>query len=286
MLDVDGLSVMRGDGGLLLKSVTLRLTRGEAVGLTGESGAGKSTLLKAIMGTLDPGCRICAGSLVLRTEEDRPRIRLEQLSAKRRRSLAGTTIGYIPQHPLSAFDSRLTIGAQMEETFRVKLELGKTAARHLAADMLRQAGLGDAPRVMRSLPEGLSGGMLQRVAIAMLLGLSPAYILADEPTASLDADNRAHVLALLKQRLGSSGLLLVSHDVQAMRLLCGTVAVLYDGEMAECGPVEQLLRHPAHAWTRSFANRCRAAYGGNPWPDNADKGGDDGWRWELYGQNM
>jgi len=258
MLEIENMCVNGKDGEPLLKEITLRLTKGQAVGVTGRSGAGKSTLLKAIMGNLDSQCRMSGGKVVLHLREDQPPLRYDTMSAKRRRSMAGTTVGFIPQNAMRAFDFRLRIGTQLEETFRVKLAMDKTTAERLAEAVLLKVGLTDARRVLRSFPEELSGGMLQRVAIAMLLGLDPVYVLADEPTASLDRDNRAHVLRLLKERLDRSGILLVSHDAEAMRALCSFVIVLHDGEKVEQGTMAQLLHQPSHRWTRSFAERWRA----------------------------
>lgn len=233
MLRMDGVSVKASDGAMLLKSFSLCIRKGEAVGLTGESGSGKSTLLKAVMGLLDRGCRMTAGSIALSRPGTAEPWRLDRLSPETRRELAGLSLGFVPQHPMSAFDSRIRIGKQMEETFRVRLGLGKVMALELARDTLDRVNLHDHARVMESLPSRLSGGMLQRVAVALVLGLKPQFVLADEPTAALDRDNRDQLLHLLGKLRENTGILLVSHDADALARLCGTVHVIHEGEWVE-----------------------------------------------------
>lgn len=256
-LKVDKLSVIHRDGSMLLNGITLHIGQGEAGGLTGGSGSGKSTLLRAIMGILAPACR-AHGSIKLEAHTTE---RLDVMAPKARRALAGTTIGYIPQNPIAAFDSRLRIGVQMEETFRVKLGLSKADARRLSEAALMQVGLTDTARIRLCYPEDLSGGMLQRITVAIVQGLNPAFVLADEPTAMLDEGNRTKIIELLEQRLAYSGLLLVSHDITALQRLCPSVAVLYEGSLVEQESVSRLLSQPSHTWTTSLANRWQTANG-------------------------
>lgn len=178
---------------------------------------------------------------------------ITNLRAKQRRDLCGTTIGYIPQTPMTAFDPRLQIGKQMNETLHIRLGLNKADCREQALAALALVNLKDGERVMESTPAQLSGGMLQRVAMALLLVLKPKYILADEPTSALDIENRDILIQLLKERCSGAGILLISHDVEALNSLCKAVVVLDDGRVVEESTMAQLLEHPVHSWSRAFS---------------------------------
>ncbi len=254
MLEVKELTINGRGGVVLLDDVSLSVSRGEALGITGESGAGKTTLLKAVLGLLDADQRILRGA-VLADKQD-----LGKLSPARRREACGTVVGFIPQSPITAFDGRLTVGRQMEETLRLRLGLSKPEARALAMEKLEAVRLGDAQRVFDSRPGQLSGGMLQRVAVAMLLAMKPRYILADEPTSALDDDNRDSLLSLLGDQLDCAGLLLITHGPHALRALCRRVAVLSGGRIVEQQDTDSLFESPRQEWTREFA-RCAAGGG-------------------------
>ncbi|RED51910.1 ATP-binding cassette domain-containing protein [Cohnella phaseoli] len=243
----DRLSVSAPGGRQLLRETTLTVRRGEAIGVTGESGSGKTTLLKAAMGVLGRGCEIDGGGIQLDGRA------MEKLPPHERRKLAGTSLGFVPQLPMTAFDSRIAMGRQIQAVYCKRLGLSREAATGLAREKLRQVNLLDAERVMGSRPGALSGGMLQRVAIAILLGLNPPFILADEPTSALDPDNRAAVIALLQDLKPTSGLLVVSHDTEVLGRVCDRVHVLHDGELVEEGNLAELLAAPKHDWTARFA---------------------------------
>jgi len=248
ILKLDRLAVTAAGGRMLLRGVSLQVRLGEAVGVTGESGSGKTTLLKAAMGVPGKGCSVSGGSIELDGR------RLEGLAPGERRLLAGTSLGFIPQLPMTAFDARIEVGRQMRAIFRKRLGLSRAAASELAREKLRQANLPDADRVLASRPGALSGGMLQRTTIAILLGLQPSYVLADEPTSALDPDNREAVVRLLLQmKSASAGLLIVSHDPEVLERLCDRVLVLHDGELVEQGSMAELLARPRRGWTRRFA---------------------------------
>ncbi len=247
MLEVKKLSVEAKKHTKLLTDVSFSLNQGEAVGLTGQSGAGKTTLIKALMGILGRTCVIRAGEI--KVDE----LNLNKLSPSRRRDLCGTTLGYIPQNPMTAFDRRIKIGKQMTETFRIRLQLSQKEAEGLRAEKLNAVNLTDTIRVMESYPGQLSGGMLQRVSMAILLGLRPKYILADEPTSALDEDNRALLLNLLMQQVKETGILMISHDVFALDTLCGRVLVMEQGRITERGTMDQLLSKPEREWTKEFS---------------------------------
>ena len=141
----------------------------------------------------------------------------------------------------------------MEETLRLRAGVSGKAALERAETLLTDLGLSQPRRVLDSYPAQLSGGMLQRAAAALLLALHPRYILADEPTSALDAENRTLLLELLEQQRESAGILFISHDVAALRALCGTVYVMEHGMLTEQGTMQELLEHPKQAWTKEYA---------------------------------
>ena len=161
--------------------------------------------------------------------------------------------GLYPAKPNDPFDPRLKLGRQMEETLRLRAGVSGKAALERAETLLTDLGLSQPRRVLDSYPAQLSGGMLQRAAAALLLALHPRYILADEPTSALDAENRTLLLELLEQQRESAGILFISHDVAALRALCGTVYVMEHGMLTEQGTMQELLEHPKQAWTKEYA---------------------------------
>lgn len=260
MLKIENICVQTPDSEIL-KGFSLELPPKTVVGLTGRSGAGKTTLLRAILGFLNYDCRLTSGRLELDGED------ITKMGGRQRRALCGTTIGYIPQSPMTAFDPRMRIGSQMEETLRIRLKLSRAGARERAQEVLKLVNLTDAPRILEAAPSQLSGGMLQRIAMALLLAMKPKYILADEPTSALDIENRNLLLELLKEQCSDAGILLISHDVEAMEQLCENVAVLDDGRVVEQGTMRELLEHPKEPWTRAYA-------------ESYHKRGKEGWTWK------
>ena len=178
MMEVKDLTARTRKGKLLLDHVSFVLEPGGCTGLTGASGSGKTTLLKALLGVSDPDVAICGGQLLLDGKD------LLQQAEKVRRELCGTTLGFIPQNPMAALNLHVSIGAQMTETFRKRLHIEKKTAQKLSMEALKKVHLTDSERVYRAYPGQLSGGMLQRVTMAILIGLSPRYIFADEPKAT------------------------------------------------------------------------------------------------------
>ena len=162
MLEIKNLYVEGKGHAQLLRGVSFSMKLGECIGLTGPSGAGKTTIIKAIMGVLDHTCRIPSGDILL------DGVSLPAMPPAKRRDLCGTTLGFIPQNPMTAFDPHIRMGRLMEETFCLRLNCSKPDARKLAADTLRRVNLLDVDRVLSSYPTQLSGGMLQRVTMAIL----------------------------------------------------------------------------------------------------------------------
>lgn len=251
MLKINQLSVKEKSGRLLLDQVSLEIPSGAIIGLTGHSGSGKTTLLRSIFGMLHSDCQIKDGKIFMDDTD------LLCLSRREHRGLCGKKIGFIPQNPMTAFDSRLKIGYQIQETFQRRLKLNQTKAMALAIEKLDLVNLKDTQRVMNAYPGELSGGMLQRVAAAMLLGMSPDYILADEPTAALDEENRNLLLDVLGKKMQDKGILLVSHDVDALQKYCNYVYVLGAGRVIEQGSMGQLLTKPQTNWMNQFASLSR-----------------------------
>ena len=228
-----------------LDGVSFAVAPGEALGVVGESGAGKSLLGAAIIGLLDPPGRIVAGEVRLAGE------RIDDLPPEALRRLRGRRIGAIFQDPLTALNPLLTVGQQLVETLRTHLPLDAAAARARAAGLLRETGIPAPDARLDQYPHQFSGGMRQRVVIALALAGAPQLVIADEPTTALDVSVQAQVLALLK-RLGreqGTALLLITHDLGVIAETCDRVAVMYAGRIVEIGPVRDVLRAPAHPYT-------------------------------------
>ncbi|HWR28680.1 MAG TPA: ATP-binding cassette domain-containing protein [Negativicutes bacterium] len=261
MLKIEQLSVREKSGRYLLQNISMEIQAGQVIGLTGHSGSGKTTLLRSVFGMLHRTCHIDAGKILLNDMD------LSHLSRRDHRELCGKRLGFIPQNPMTAFDSRMKIGRQMQETFQKRLHLKKDEADALAKEKLLLVNLKDTARILGAYPPELSGGMLQRVAVAILLGMSPDYILADEPTAALDEENRDLLLLIMQEQLTKKGVLFVSHDVDALKMLCRKVYVLGAGQIIEQGTMETLLSEPETDWMKQFSSLNRKESRGD-------------WKWE------
>lgn len=263
MLKIEQLDVKEKSGHYLLKDISMEIPSGQIIGLTGHSGAGKTTLLRSVFGMLHMNCYISAGKILL---DD---IDLSRLSRKSHRGICGKKLGFIPQNPMTAFDNRLKIGCQMEETFVNRLCLNVGEARALAKEKLISVNLKDTKRILEAYPFELSGGMLQRVAAAILLGMSPDYILADEPTAALDEENRDLLLFIIQDQMKDKGILFVSHDIDALKILCRNVYILGGGKIIEKGTMDMLLSNPKTNWMKQFSRLNQEESRGE-------------WKWEKF----
>jgi len=228
--------------------VSFSIEPGEVLGLVGESGAGKSLTGMAIIGLLEPPARIARGSIRLEGQ------RIDDLPPEAMRRIRGRKIGAIFQDPLTALNPLLTIGRQLEETIRTHLDLDGRAARARAIDLLREVGIPAPERRIDAYPHELSGGMRQRVVIALALAAEPALVVADEPTTALDVSTQAQIVQLLKRlcREHGTAVLLVTHAMGVVAEAADRVAVLYAGRLVELGPVEAVIRRPLHPYTQGL----------------------------------
>jgi len=228
-----------------LDQVSFSIESGEVLGVVGESGAGKSLTGAAIIGLLEPPGRIAGGQVLLEGK------RIDDLPPEAMRRLRGRRIGAVFQDPLTTLNPLYTVGRQLIETMQTHLDLSDAEARRRAIGWLDQVGISAAPRRIDSYPHEFSGGMRQRVVIALALCAEPRLVIADEPTTALDVSIQAQVIALLKGlvREHHTAVMLITHDMGVIAETADRVAVMYAGRIAEIGPVREVVRHPAHPYT-------------------------------------
>jgi ABC-type glutathione transport system ATPase component len=255
MLAVSNLRVRAG-GREILRGVSLTLKKGEMVALTGASGCGKTTLIRAISGILPKAYRLSCDYMGV------DQTGLSAACPAKWRAACGTSFGYIPQNPMLAFDPQKTIGWQMAETFLLKGQAGRTNAACFSEKMLRRAGLPDAKRVLDSYPRALSGGMLQRVAVAICAGLKTRYVFADEPTASLDEKSRETVWTLIQTMRSDAGVLLITHD-PALLKGSDSVLLMAEGRIIARGTPDHVLKDAQSDWAPKFLAAMKAEEEGN-----------------------
>jgi peptide/nickel transport system ATP-binding protein len=232
-----------------LSQITFGVDRGQILGLVGESGSGKSLTALAITGLLPLiGGRITGGSVRFDGTD------LVPLPEAKLRALRGRRIAFITQNPMTALDPVQKIGPQVDIVSRLHLDLTKAAARARTVDLLTQLRIPEAATICDAYPHQLSGGMKQRIVIAMALAGEPDLIVADEPTTALDVTVQAqiiHILATLVREKGLA-LILITHDMGVVAQVCTSVAVLYAGRLAEARPVHEIFATPAHPYTTAL----------------------------------
>jgi peptide/nickel transport system ATP-binding protein len=230
---------------LALDDISFDIAPGEILGVVGESGAGKSLTGASIIGLLDPPGRIASGEILL---EGR---RIDNLPYEEMRRIRGRQIGAIFQDPLTSLNPLYTVGRQLTETITTHLNLTEAQARTRAIDLLKQTGIPAAEARIDQYPHQFSGGMRQRVVIALALAAEPKLIVADEPTTALDVSIQAQIISLLKRICKEQGaaVMLVTHDMGVIAETCDRVAVMYAGRVAEIGPVHDVIHRPAHPYT-------------------------------------
>ena len=228
-----------------LDGVTFSIKQGEILGVVGESGAGKSLTGAAIIGLLERPGRIAAGQI--RFDDQR----IDTLSQSALRPIRGKQIGAIFQDPLTTLNPLYTIGRQLTETMQAHLDLTNRDAQARAVRWLEDVGIPAAAQRMGAYPHEFSGGMRQRVVIALALCAEPRLVIADEPTTALDVSIQAQIIALLKRITHDHGtaVMLVTHDMGVIAETADRVAVMYAGRIVEIGPVRDVVKHPAHPYT-------------------------------------
>jgi peptide/nickel transport system ATP-binding protein len=228
-----------------LDDISFEIAPGEILGVVGESGAGKSLTGAAIIGLLEPPGRIAGGEIRL---EGR---RIDNLPHEQMRSIRGRRIGAIFQDPLTSLNPLYTIGRQLIETIETHLQVSRADARARAIALLKETGIPAAEARIEQYPHQFSGGMRQRVVIALALAAEPKLIVADEPTTALDVSIQAQIISLLKRLTKDHGaaVMLVTHDMGVIAEASDRVAVMYAGRIVEVGPVQQVIHEPAHPYT-------------------------------------
>lgn len=251
LLEIDQLRVeFPTREGLLtaLDDISLKVEEGEVLGLVGESGAGKSMTGSAVIGLLEPPGRIASGEIRFDGK------RIDNLSYEDLRAVRGKHIGAIFQDPLTSLNPLYSIERQLVETITAHLDMTPREAKARAVDLLTQVGI-PAPQVrIEHFPHQFSGGMRQRVVIALALAAEPRLLIADEPTTALDVSIQAQIIALLKRlcRERGTAVLLVTHDMGVIAEVADRVAVMYAGRIVEVGPVRQVIQAPRHPYTRGL----------------------------------
>ena len=228
-----------------LDDISFSIAPGEILGVVGESGAGKSLTGAAIIGLLEPPGRVASGQIVLEGQ------RIDHLDHEAMRHIRGRRIGAIFQDPLTSLNPLYTVGRQLTETILAHLPMTPSQARQRAIELLQDTGIPAAAERVDHYPHQFSGGMRQRVVIALALAAEPKLIVADEPTTALDVSIQAQIITLLKNICKSRGaaVMLITHDMGVIAETCDRVAVLYAGRVAEIGPVHDVINKPAHPYT-------------------------------------
>lgn len=233
---------------LAVDDVSFSIAPGEVLGVVGESGAGKSLTGAAIIGLLEPPGRIAAGEVKLNG------LRIDNLAYDEMRKVRGREIGAIFQDPLTSLNPLYTVGQQLTETITTHLNVSQAEARRRALDLLLATGIPAADRRIDHYPHQFSGGMRQRVVIALALAAEPKLVIADEPTTALDVSIQAQIIALLKTlcREKQTAVMLVTHDMGVIAETADRVAVMYAGRIAEIGPVADVIHRPQHPYTKGL----------------------------------
>jgi peptide/nickel transport system ATP-binding protein len=246
LLAIQGLSVAYG-GQPALESVSLDVVPGEIVGIVGESGSGKSTLAYAVPGLLPAAARVTSGRIAL---DGVDLLRLDDAALAR---IRGNAVAMVFQDPMTSFSPLVPVGRQLQ-AFLWRERLDARAARRRISGMLADVGIADPERRIDAYPHELSGGMLQRIAIAAALLAKPSLIIADEPTTALDVTTEAQILHLLREIRNRHGtaILVISHQLGVIAEICDRVAVMYGGVIVEEGPVAALFRRPVHPYTQAL----------------------------------
>lgn len=256
MLEVHDLSLsvpIQGQPVEAVSGVSITLAAGRILGLVGESGCGKSLTAQAILRLGEhQGVEKTSGDILLDGQS------IYAMDDETLRKMRGGTMSMVFQEPMTALNPVFSIGSQICEVIQLHLKLDKKQAHARAISLLQDVGMQDAEQVLKQYPDALSGGMRQRVLIAMAMAADPDYIIADEPTTALDVSVQKRIIALLRglQQKRNLGLLLVTHDFGLVAEMCDDVAVMYAGQIVESGSAVDIFEHPSHPYTRALM-ACR-----------------------------
>ena len=228
--------------------ISFDIQPGEVLGVVGESGAGKSMTGTAVIGLLEPPGRIAGGEIRLKGE------RIDNLGAEAMRKMRGKRIGMVFQDPLTSLNPLYTVGEQLVETIRTHAPLSAAQARAKAIDLLAEVGISAPEKRIDSYPHQFSGGMRQRVVLALALCAGPELVIADEPTTALDVSVQAQIISLLKKLCKDHGtaVMLITHDMGVIAETADRVAVMYAGRIAEIGPVQDVIKRARHPYTEGL----------------------------------
>ncbi len=231
-----------------IDGVSFDIMPGEVLGVVGESGAGKSVTGAAIIGLIEPPGRIAGGEILLHGQ------RIDNLDPESLRQIRGRKIAMIFQDPLTSLNPLYRVGDQLVETILTHTDLSPSAARARAIDLLNEVGIPAPERRIDGYPHEFSGGMRQRVVIALALCAEPDFIVADEPTTALDVSVQAQIIALIRKlcRERGTAVMLVTHDMGVIAETADRVAVMYAGRIAEIGPVRDVVKHPLHPYAKGL----------------------------------
>jgi peptide/nickel transport system ATP-binding protein len=231
-----------------IEDVSFDIAPGEVLGVVGESGAGKSITGTAIIGLIEPPGRIASGQILLRGQ------RIDNLPPDEMRRIRGKRIGMVFQDPLTSLNPLYRIGDQLVETIATHTDLSASQARQKALALLTEVGIPAPETRIDNYPHQFSGGMRQRVVLALALAAEPELVIADEPTTALDVSVQAQIIALLKRLCAQHGaaVMLITHDMGVIAETADRVAVMYAGRIAEIGPVREVIKAPLHPYTRGL----------------------------------
>ena len=231
-----------------LDDVSFNIDEGEVLGVVGESGAGKSITGSAVIGLIDPPGRVAGGEIVFAGR------RIDNLAPEAMRHLRGRDIGAVFQDPLTSLNPLLTVGRQLAQTITAHLNMPPSEARERALRLLTEVGIPAAKERLDSYPHELSGGMRQRVVLALAFCCEPRLIIADEPTTALDVSVQAQVIDLFRRMCRERGtaVMLITHDMGVIAETADRIAVMYAGRLVEIGPAQAVLKAPAHPYTRGL----------------------------------
>jgi oligopeptide/dipeptide ABC transporter ATP-binding protein len=231
-----------------VNGVTFSILEGETLAIVGESGSGKSVTSLALMGILPSNGEVYEGEMTFKDKD------LRKLSKKEYRGLRGKEISMIFQEPMTALNPVFTIGYQLRETIILHFKLKKEQAHQRGIEMLQLVGIPDAEKVMTRFPHQLSGGMRQRVMIAIALSCNPSLLIADEPTTALDVTIQAQILTLMRnlKKNSNTSIMIITHDLGVVAEIADRVIVMYAGEVVEEAPVYELFENPMHPYTQGL----------------------------------